>query len=198
MERSGIVRLSDMKNCETLDLSFDEQGDDADLLTFDFSQMAFDRLRSLTMRGDNLAEVLNIPKTVTSACVGDRFTRKITFDSIDSVTDFPEWNRKGRNRHRAGQVDALSFVDSSLELVVFKECPPISREEMVSFIADLKLVEIFEHLIEPLEQHEMCVHDTFSDPNCGYCNTEYKFGLSGSMTYEEAVTMMVRWGWFNE
>lgn len=198
MERLGIVRLSDMKNREILDLSFDEQGDNVDLLTFDFSQMGFDRLRSITMRGDNLAEVLNIPKTVTSACVGSWVTRKITFDSIDSVTDFDEWKRKGRNKHRAGQVDALSFVDSNLELVIFKECPPMTREEMISFIADLKQTEIFEHLIEPLEQHEMCVHDTFSDPKCGYCNTEYKFGLNGSVTYEEAVTRMVRWGWFAE
>lgn len=198
MERVGVVRLSDMKNREILELLFDERGDNVNLLTFDFSQMGFDRLRSIGMRGDNLAEVLNIPKTVTSACVGSWVTRKITFDSIDSVTDFDEWNRKGRNKHRAGQVDALSFVDSNLELVVFKECPPMTREEMISFIADLKQSEIFEHLIESLEQHEMCVHDTFYDPKCGYCNTEYKFGINGSVTYEEAVTRMVRWGWFSE
>ena len=195
MERLGIVRLSDMRNCKVLDLSFGEQ--DADLLTFDFSQMGFDGLTTLTIRGSNLAEVLNIPKTVTSACVGSWVTRKITFDSIDSVTDFSEWSRKGRNKYRAGQVDALSFVDSNLELVVFKECPPMTREEMISFIADLKQSEIFDHLIEPLEQHKMCVHDTFSDPACGYCNTEYKFGLNGSVTYEEAVTRMVKWGWFD-
>ena len=199
MERVGVVRLSDMKKCTALDLSFDEKGDDINEVIFDFSTMGFDNLNEIVLRGDNLAEVLNIPETVTSACVGSWVTRKITFKNIESVTDHEQKNWVTRKKlFRKGQTDALSFVDSNLEMVDFGECPPMTREEMVSFISDLKATEIFEHLIEPLEQHEMCVHDMFNDPKCGYCNTEYKFGLNGSMTYEEAVIRMKQWGWFDE